>query len=111
MASVGPLEAPGRSKEASTSAARFFEAPPERDDLAQCSGDAVADRLDQPLHQFPASGPVGLAVGGDHLLVDAPGRLDFDVVALSVVLAITLDREDVPVGILEPGDSAAASAG
>jgi len=28
-----------------------------------------------------------------------------------VVLAITLDREDVPVGILEPGDSAAASAG
>jgi hypothetical protein len=27
------------------------------------------------------------------------------------VLAITLDREDVPVGILEPGDSAAASAG
>jgi hypothetical protein len=26
-------------------------------------------------------------------------------------LAITLDREDVPVGILEPGDSAAASTG
>jgi hypothetical protein len=28
-----------------------------------------------------------------------------------VVLAITLDREDVPVGILEPGDFAAAGAG
>ena len=28
-----------------------------------------------------------------------------------VVLAITLDREEVPVGILEPGDFAAASAG
>jgi hypothetical protein len=58
----------------------LLEGPPERDDLAQCSGDAVADRLDQPLHQFPASGPVGLAVGGDYPLVDAPGRLDFDVV-------------------------------
>ena len=28
-----------------------------------------------------------------------------------VVLAITLDREEIPVGILEPGDFAAASAG
>ena len=28
-----------------------------------------------------------------------------------VLLAITLDREDVPVGILEPGDLAAAGAG
>ena len=34
----------------------------------------------------------------------APGDVD------QVVLAITLDREDVPVGILEPGDLAAAGA-
>jgi hypothetical protein len=32
-------------------------------------------------------------------------------VRAQVGLAITLDREEVPIGILEPGDVAAASAG
>jgi hypothetical protein len=39
----------------------------------------VADRLDQLAHELSPSGPVGLAVGGDHALVDAPGRFDLDV--------------------------------
>jgi hypothetical protein len=39
----------------------------------------VADRADELLHQFAASFPVGFAVGGDHVLVDAPGRFDLDV--------------------------------
>jgi hypothetical protein len=29
---------------------------------------------------LPAAGPVGFAVGGDHALVDPPGRFDLDVV-------------------------------
>lgn len=31
------------------------------------------------LHQLASLLPVGFAVGGDHLLVDPPGRLDLDV--------------------------------
>ena len=34
------------------------------------------------LHQLAAAGAVGVAVGGDHALVDAPGRLDLDVVVV-----------------------------
>jgi len=51
----------------------------EGDDLARRGRDAVADRLDQLLHRLLALGPVGFAVGGDHPLVDAPGRLYLDV--------------------------------
>ena len=44
----------------------------------------MADGPDQAGHHRSAGGPVGVAVGGDHALVDAPGHLDLDVV---------LDRE------------------
>ncbi len=57
----------------------LLQGPSEPAQLAQGCGDAVADRLDQRAHQFPASGLVGFAVGGDHPLVGAPGRFDLDV--------------------------------
>src|SRR5665647_1185892 len=41
--------------------------------------DGEADRLGQLLHQRTAGGAVGVAVGGDHPLVDPPGGFDFDV--------------------------------
>ena len=48
-------------------------------DLDQRPGDAGAERLDQLDHQLAARGWVGVPVGGDHPLVDAPGGLDLDV--------------------------------
>src|SRR5690554_2255127 len=56
-----------------------LEGPAEGDDLAQCRRDAVADRLDQRCHQLAALRAVGLPVGADHALVDAPGGFDLDV--------------------------------
>jgi len=43
------------------------------------SGGTAAQRLDELRHQVAPVGAVGFAVGGDHELVDAPGRLDLDV--------------------------------
>ena len=48
-------------------------------DLDERPGDAGAERLDQLDHQLAARGWVGVPVGGDHPLVDAPGGLDLDV--------------------------------
>ena len=81
MASVGPLLVPGRSKYASTSSARFFSVRP-RVMISTSGRDADADRVDQLGHQLAATTPVGLAVGRDHPLVDAPGRLDLDMCAV-----------------------------
>jgi len=35
--------------------------------------------VDQLAHQVAAAASVGFSVGGDHALVDAPGRFDLDV--------------------------------
>jgi hypothetical protein len=53
---------------------------------------------------MPPDEAVSLLAGKGRVWM-APSDVD------QVVLAITLDREEVPVGILEPGDFAAASAG
>ena len=58
----------------------FLEGPAKCEALAQRGRDAVADGVDQSLHRLSASGPVGFLVGGDHPLVDPPGRLDLHVV-------------------------------
>ncbi len=47
--------------------------------LGRRCGDAVADRFGQLRHQVAPLLAVGLAVGGDYPLVDAPGGLDLDV--------------------------------
>ena len=60
-------------------AGSLLQGPPEGDDFRQGTGDALAQRLDELGHQGAARLAVGLAVGRDHLLIDAPGDLDLDV--------------------------------
>lgn len=52
----------------------------QHDSLLQSGGDTAADGVDDGLHADASRGPVGFPVGSDHLLVDAPGGLDLDVV-------------------------------
>jgi len=78
IASVGRSRCPaGRSRPGV--GCPLLQRSPERGDLAQRVGHALADRLDHGLHQLPAAGLVGFAVGGDDALEDPPGRLDLDV--------------------------------
>jgi hypothetical protein len=72
------LLVPGRSEYADTSAA-LLQRPAERDQLGEGFRDAATERGDQCLHLLAAAGAVGVAVGGDHALVDVPGGLDLDV--------------------------------
>ncbi len=74
-ASVGPLLVPGRSKNASTSAGRTGVRP-RPGDLRQPCADAGGDGVDEGGHGGLLGRAVGVAVGGDHPLVDAPGDLD-----------------------------------
>ena len=81
------------------------QGPAKCEDLAQRGRDATADGVDQPLHQLLASGPVGFSVGGDHPLVDPPGRLDLDVgVDLEQLLqpVLLLVGEQVRAGVQGP---------
>jgi len=81
------------------------QGPPEGVQLAQRSGDTVAQRRDELRHQRSASGAVGFAVGGDHALVDAPGRLDLDVLVAGeqVVQSLyLLGHEQVSTGVQGP---------
>ena len=55
-----------------------LEGSSEPADLGECGGDSVTDRVDQLAHRVSPTDAVGVAVGGDHLLVDAPRRLDLD---------------------------------
>ena len=65
----------------------------------------MADRLDQRAHQFPASGLVGFAVGGDHPLVGAPGRFDLHVcvdLEQGLQTLVLLVGEQVGAGVQGP---------
>jgi len=55
------------------------QGPAESADLFQTGWDTAADRGDQVLHHRLAPCSVGIAVCGDHPLVDAPRGLDRDV--------------------------------
>ena len=46
--------------------------------LGESFGDAAAQRVDDGLQLALPGGPVGVPVGGHDPLVDAPGRLDLD---------------------------------
>ena len=61
------------------SAARLVRVRPRVVISVNAGRHASADGVDQFAHEFAAAVPVGLAVGGDHPLVDAPGGLDLDV--------------------------------
>ena len=77
-----------------------LEGPAERDELGQRSGDACAEGVDERAHRGASVTPVGVAVGGDHLLVDAKGRLD---------LHVRVDREQPgEPGVLLVGEQVGA---
>jgi hypothetical protein len=57
----------------------LLQGPTQRDELGQRLRNPTAERIDQVHHQLAATDSVGLPVGGDHALVDAPGRFDLDV--------------------------------
>ena len=54
----------------------LLQGPPQGADLLQRGGNTGADRGDELGHERSAGLAVRCAVGGDHLLVDAPGGLD-----------------------------------
>lgn len=56
-----------------------FQCPAESDQLGQGGRDVSADSVDDLLELDLACLSVTISVGGDDALVDAPGRLDFDV--------------------------------
>lgn len=56
-----------------------LQGPTQGDHLGQRLRHAAAEGLDQLAHLFASLVAVLVAVGGDHPLVDAPGRFDFDV--------------------------------
>ena len=80
----------------------------ERGELDQGFRYATAERGDQRGHQLSAAGAVGFAVGGDHPLVDAPGRFDLDVVLAREQLfeaGLLLVGEQVSAGVQGPPGS------
>ena len=58
----------------------LLQGPAEASQLGQRGRDAVAEVVDDGVHELLPAGSVGVAVGADHALVDAPGGLDLDVV-------------------------------
>jgi hypothetical protein len=79
MASVGPLLVCGSVEVGQDVRSALLQRSPERDEFGQRGGDPVAEGVDQRGHRGSALRGVGVAVGVDHALVDAPGRLDLDV--------------------------------
>lgn len=57
----------------------LLQGPAQGGELGEHLGDAGAEVGDQLLHELAATLPVLVAIGGDHALVDTPGRLDLDV--------------------------------
>ena len=62
----------------------LFQGAAERAELAERRGDTAAEARDQLGHQVTAACGVGIAVGGDHLLVGGPSDFDGDVIIVGV---------------------------
>lgn len=76
----------------------LLQIPAETSDLDEHGRDAAADGVDHGAHQLLRLLLVGLSVGVHDALVDAPGRLDLDVL---------FDREDrFEAGVLLVGEQA-----
>ena len=58
----------------------LVECPAEAAEFGQGGGDALVQGVDDGGHGGASASPVGVAVGGDHSLQDAPGGLDLDVI-------------------------------
>jgi hypothetical protein len=74
MASVGPLEV-GPVEVGEHVTGPGVESPAELGDLDEGGGDPIGETVDESSKRLTALGGIGGAVGGDHLLVDAPGDL------------------------------------
>ena len=57
----------------------FVQCAAQRGDLDECGRNSGAKVGDQLGEEFSTVAAVLVPVGGDHALVDAPGRLEFDV--------------------------------
>lgn len=79
MASVGPLLVAGAVEERENVSWALGESASERADLDERGRDAGGDGVDDVPHHLSRLLLVGLPVGGDNPLVDAPGRFDFHV--------------------------------
>jgi hypothetical protein len=71
---------PGRVEVRRDLSGTLLERSAQRADLDQGGGDCGAERIDQLPHVPFAAGSTGVAVGGDHRLVDAPRRLDLQTI-------------------------------
>src|SRR5690606_6610592 len=84
------------------------------DQLGQWPGDALAQAGDELGHDLAATSPVGVSVGSDHALVDAPGGFDLDVDIVGeqggqpVVLSV---GEQVGAGVQHPSRGALITSG
>jgi len=80
ITSVGPLDVPGSVEVSQNVVGALVQGPSERVELDQCFRDTAAERSDEVGHQLATAASVLVPVGGDHALIDAPGRLDLDMV-------------------------------
>src|SRR5699024_8968841 len=79
MASVGPLDVPGRSKYARISVARCFRVCSSVVTSARGWRHVSADIGDERLQLIVAKTSIGVAVCFDHGLIDTPSGLNFSV--------------------------------
>src|SRR4030095_10180354 len=65
------------------SVARLFRVRPRVRRSVRAAGTPALSAMIRRVMACRAGAPVGVAVGGDHALVDAPGRLDLNVVLIA----------------------------
>ncbi len=78
----GAVASPGAVEIGQDVTGSFLQCAPQGDDLTQGGRYAARDCDDQLSYESFAFASVGLAVGGHHLLVHAPGHLDLSVVTV-----------------------------
>ena len=76
----GPVRGVGSVEVAQDVGGSLVEGRTEGDDFLQGRGNPGTDGRDEFVHSGAAGGGFGFAVGGDHLLVHAPGGFEFDVI-------------------------------
>ena len=90
-----PVAGAGSVEEREHVRGALLQRPAEASDLDERGRDAGGDRVDHGLHHLLALLLVGLAVRGDHALIDTPGRFDLDVLLGSEQY---LQPDPLPVG-------------
>ena len=96
----GPIRRAGPVEVGQHVRGSLLQGATEGDHLDQRAGDTAGDLRDELFHQASSRGWIGGAVGGDHVLVDAPGRFDLDVVVVA--------EQGVQAGLLFGGEQTGA---